>query len=291
VLEDIKTAATELIQGSKEEGKKPEGRWAVLTALGSFVLYLFGYLSLRFHLSTFGVATDLAVLDERYLFAGAQFLVYFLCSIPIVLLFALPFYWLLRRLPSAVIKRWLSTPNRLLIAGVVISVVLIQFIARQCLLFANNLLLREHLPQPDWFGFLLLDEGGGLQSLYFSGLAAFVFGLAIVLWIANHQPERPSPFWNGLLALLILIQFLMLPVTFGILVADKDVPRVTTLNGKERLEPNEEAWRIWEGSDGVTFFVRTWEKGSSTKRLVTLDKKKIEKTEISGYERILRLLY
>jgi hypothetical protein len=61
-------------------------RWALLTAVGSFVLYLFGYLTLRFRLSTFGIATDLAVLDERYLFAGAQFLVYFLTAIPIVLL-------------------------------------------------------------------------------------------------------------------------------------------------------------------------------------------------------------
>jgi hypothetical protein len=291
VLEDIKEAATNLIHGSKEEGKKPDWRWALFTTLGSFFLYLFGYLSLRFHLSTFGVATDLAVLDERYLFAGAQFLVYFLCSIPIVLLFALPFYWLLRRLFDAAVERWLQTPNRMLITGVVISVLLIQFVVRQCLLFADNLLLREHLPQPEWFGYLLLAEGGGLQSLYFSGLVACVFALVAVLWIANHQPARPSPIWNGLLGLLLVIQFLLLPVTFGILIADEDVPRVTSLNGKELLKPNEEAWRIWEGSDGVTFFVRTWEKDSSKKRLVTMGKKNIERTEISRYDRVLKLLY
>ena len=291
MLEDIKAASTDLIHGSKEEGKKPDWRWALFTTLGSFFLYLFGYLSLRFHLSTFGVATDLALLDERYLFAGAQFLVYFLCSIPIVLLFTLPFYWLLRRLFKAVVERWWRTPNRLLISGVVISVVLIQFLIRQCLLFADNLLLRERLPQPDWFAFLLLDESGGLQSVYFSGLVALVFALVVILWIANQLPARPSPIWNGLLVLLILIQFLLLPVTFGILIANKDVPRVTTLNGKELLKPNEEGWRIWEGSDGVTFLVRTREKGSSKKRLVTIDKKKIEKTEIAGYDRVLRLLY
>jgi hypothetical protein len=72
--------------GESEKKPKPETRWALLTAVGSFVLYLFGYLTLRFRLSTFGIATDLAVLDERYLFAGAQFLVYFLTAIPIVLL-------------------------------------------------------------------------------------------------------------------------------------------------------------------------------------------------------------
>jgi hypothetical protein len=290
VLEDIKTAASGLIHGSNGEEKKPDWRWALFTTLGSFFLYLFGYLSLRFHLSTFGVATDLAVLDERYLFAGAQFLVYFSCSIPIVLLFALPLYWPMQRTFRAALRRW-PGPNWLLIAGVVVSVALIQFVTRQCLSFADNLLLADELPRPDWFAFLLLDENGGLQSLYFSGLVAVVLGLLAVLWIANHRPTPPSPLWNGLLTLLIAIQFLMLPVTFGILIADKEAPRVTTLSGKELLKPNEQAWRIWEGQDGVTFFVRTWENRNPTNKLVTIDKKKIEKTEISGYDRILKLLY
>jgi hypothetical protein len=46
---------------SPEKEKKPEGRWALFTGVGSFVLYLFGYLSLRFHLSVLGVDTGLSV--------------------------------------------------------------------------------------------------------------------------------------------------------------------------------------------------------------------------------------
>ena len=288
MLEDINIAATGLTLGSKEEGKKPEARWALLAAVGSFLLYLLGYLSLRFQLSAFGIDTDLGVLDQRYLFAGARFLVYFWLSIPIVLLFALLFYWPARWVFKAAIKRW-PGPNWLLIAGVLSAEVLIQSVGRQGL-SASNLLLRGSLP-PGWFAFLLLDENGGLQSLYFSGLVACVLGLLAVLWIANHRPARPSQLWNGLLGLLIAIQFLLLPITFGIFMANEEVPRVTTLDGKDLLKPNEEAWRIWEGQDGVTFFVRTWEKGNPTKKLVTIDKKKIEKTEISGYDRVLKLLY
>jgi len=46
-----------------EKGKKVEGAWAALAAIGSFILYFLGYLTLRFHLTAFGVSTDLAVLD------------------------------------------------------------------------------------------------------------------------------------------------------------------------------------------------------------------------------------
>jgi hypothetical protein len=276
-----------------EKKGKPETRWALFTAVGSFFLYLFGYLSLRFHLSAMGVATDLSVLDERYFFAGAQFLVYLVTAVPIVLLFALPIYfvgWLFRR----GLQRWwlwfVSKPERPMIAGVIGSVVLIQFYVRKCLLFMD-LLLRNDLPEPEWMQKILLDGNGAIQSLYFAGLLAAVFALAGLWLTANRQARRPAVIWNGTLALLIAIQFLMLPVTFGVLIADQDTPRVASLDGKELMKANEEAWRIWEGKDGTTFFVRTWSKGVATTRLVTLDNKKIEKTEIVGYDRVLKLLF
>ena len=56
--------------------------WTKYSVVGSFVLYVFGYLAVRFHLTAIGVGTDLAVLDERYLFAGARFLVYLVSSVP-----------------------------------------------------------------------------------------------------------------------------------------------------------------------------------------------------------------
>ena len=51
------------------------GSWASYSALGSFALYVAGYLALRFHLTALGVGTDLAVLDERYVFTGARFVI------------------------------------------------------------------------------------------------------------------------------------------------------------------------------------------------------------------------
>jgi hypothetical protein len=277
------TSATK--ESAKE--KKADGRWALFTGIGSFVLYLFGYLSLRFHLSVLGVDTGLSVLDERYLFAGAQFLVYLLTSAPVALILVFAARWVLRRVRLAFLRR----AETMVVSGVVVSIVAIQFVMRQCLPF-TNLLLRRDLPPPGWVQALLLDDTGALQSLYFSALLAWVLGLAWLLVEGARQQAWPWPAPNWILASVVSIQFLLLPVNFGVLIADQDVPRVTTMDGKEDLKSNVQAWRVWEGKESTTFFVRRWDKDHETSRtLVSLDKESIKKTEIAGYDRVFRLLY
>src|SRR5580693_9178177 len=81
------------------------GKWAAYAAFGSFLLYLLGYLTLRFQLSAYGVATNLDIFDEKYLFAGCRFLVYLVSSVPniliVVLLLAAVGYVPYRLMPSA----------------------------------------------------------------------------------------------------------------------------------------------------------------------------------------------
>ncbi|MBV8730559.1 MAG: hypothetical protein JO336_12205 [Acidobacteriia bacterium] len=268
------------------EKEKPSARWVTFTGICTFILYVFGYLTLRFHLNSFGVDTDLAVLDERYLFAGAQFLVYFATSLPVAIPIILFGHWVLWKLR---IDRW---PNGVILAGIVVSVVLIQFIIRKCLVFTNLLLREDGLPQPGWMQALLLDGNGARQFLYFTGLVVAIGVLASALWQAVGVGGESVRVSGAALALLIAIQFLMLPVTFGVLIADKSVARVSTLDGKDKLKSNEQAWRIWEGKEGTTFFVVEWEgKTRKAKTLVTLDKKRIEATRISGYDPVLKLLY
>ena len=62
-----------VLQELNERIKALSGDWSKYTVVGSFLLYVVGYLALRFHLTAIGVGTDLAVLDERYLFTGANF--------------------------------------------------------------------------------------------------------------------------------------------------------------------------------------------------------------------------
>ena len=61
-------------------------KWGMITAIWSFILYGVGYLALRFQLTAFGIGTDLSVLDERYLFEGAKFLLTMVLAIPLAVL-------------------------------------------------------------------------------------------------------------------------------------------------------------------------------------------------------------
>jgi hypothetical protein len=85
MLGDREVTMAQLWNDVTEKIKQLAGSWTSFSALGSVALYVLGYLTLRFHLTALGVGTDLAVLDERYLFAGAKFLVYLVSSIPIVI--------------------------------------------------------------------------------------------------------------------------------------------------------------------------------------------------------------
>jgi hypothetical protein len=286
------------------------GTWTAYTALGSFTLYLLGYLTLRFHLTAMGISTDLAVLDERYLFAGAKFLVYLASSVPIVMLIGLVLFALIyllsrmlgwrrqRRAGDAVkgcwqgLITWWSDPNRLSVTGIILAVVIIQFVMRQCFLF-SNLLLAPSLPEPEWLQCLLLAPEEGFRSLYFSGLLA---GAALTggLWMLARQHPRHTPrahLLHGLLAFLVAVQLLMLPVNYGILIADKTIPKVANLGNQKPLKVAEEAWLVWEGKDGVTYLVRGRQAGKEQRTLITLPRSDVKEIKIIAYDPILRVLF
>src|SRR5580765_6278432 len=118
------------------------GKWTAYAAFGSFLLYLLGYLTLRFQLSTHGVATNLDVFDEKYLFAGCRFVVYLVSAVPsiliILLLLAASGYLPYKLVPKSLkdrMKLWMSSwcakPLHLPLLGVVLAVALIQFVLRR----------------------------------------------------------------------------------------------------------------------------------------------------------------
>lgn len=294
--------------------KELAGTWTAYTTLGSFTLYLLGYLSLRFHLTAIGIGTDLSVFDERYLFAGAKFLVYLVSSVPIVVLSVLvlvslvyiPYRIICCIVPGRITTKlssiaddrwervgvWWSNPNRLTLIGIILSVVMIQFVMRQCFIF-SNLLLAPSLPEPEWLRSILLSRGDGFRSLYFAGLVA---GTAMICGIFTFVREREgqntfSRLLVGLLAFLITVQFLMLPVNYGILIVDKVIPKVASLDGQKDLDKGQEAWLVWEGKDGVTFLVRGREAGKETRMLVALRRNDIKETRIIAYDPILHVLF
>src|SRR5712691_3993403 len=166
------------------------GKWTAYGAFGSFLLYLLGYLTLRFQLSTYGVATNLDIFDEKYLFAGCRFVVYLVSALPILLLIALVlaaiFYLPYRLWPGASKQRveqwvtnWAAHPNRLPLVGILLAVALIQFVMRNCFVY-GSLLLKDRLPENEWINNILLTSVGN-RSLYFTGLLAGTLLTLVIL--------------------------------------------------------------------------------------------------------------
>lgn len=284
----------------KERLKELAGSWPGYVTLGSFALYLLGYLCIRFHLTVLGIGTDLKVLDERYLFAGAKFLVYLFATIASVVLIAIVFSPVIA-LCVYLLKRWeplRHTTTVVLVLGILLTVGAIQFVMKQCFEFSNLLLARE-LP---WTGLnlgsLFLEERDTLRPLYFVFLVAVTALSASILLYVNKRVQAASATRPlvVLFAFLVGVQFLLLPVNYGVFIMDKQTPKVASFGDRTPLAADQEAWLVWEGDQGVTYLVRGPEAdpGAATarlRRLVTLPKGEVKRTEIIRYDSIFARIF
>jgi hypothetical protein len=319
---------SELWQQLKNALSTVAGSWAAYTAIGSFFLYVLGYLSIRFHLTALGIGTDLAVVDERYFYAGARFLVYLTLTLPIILLFALVLALLLA-IPALIaysiyrairkrssrfhivfrkLREWSSEPALLALVGILISESLIQFVMRQCLLF-NNLLVAPQMPNY-WPRALFFHET--LAQIFFSGLITGTFLTTVLLFrawgqqrvrTANGKTSALTRFLIAVLAILVSTQFFLLAVNHGVLVADKVSPRVANLGDSQnfqpcvataqaQVKPCQEVWLVWESAGQLTYLVRNTDAGGAkTRTLVTLSRNDVKRIEIVGYDHILRVAF
>jgi hypothetical protein len=252
--------------------------WTALAAMGSFVLYFLGYFVLRFQLATWGVATDLSVLDERYLFAGARFLVYLVVTVVSVLLLASPILlagWFLNR--WYLFRQWRDRWNYALM-GVVFAVLFIQLVERKCFQFMNGLLVQRSLEGDGWLKTVLLDSSSRYEALFFAGLVA---GVAATGWLfaqARFQKIR-RPVLEFLLIFLFAAEFLLLPVNYGIIISTRELPKVNNFSPAE-------AWLVWEGKEKTTFVV-----ADKDRKLVAVPNSEVKKLEITGVENIFRRLF
>jgi len=292
----------DLAQSFADRVKAIGGSWTAYTAVGSFVLYVLGYLALRFHLTALGIGTDLAVLDDRYLFTGARFLVYLAASatsaVLLGLLLLMVLYVPYRLLPAAKRKRLVATPSTLaashlgwlLLAGIVFSVAMIQFVMRDCFEL-SNLLLRERLPESHFSDWLLRGDESRI-AFFFAGLmAACAVPAALLLVLRGEALTAGVAALRNLLFVLFVVQLLLLPINYGYLVLDTTLPRVASLDGMKPLPKGSTAWLVWEGKDGVTFLVRAREGDKTVKSLLTLPRSEAKRVEIRAYDRIYAALF
>jgi hypothetical protein len=273
------------------------GKWTAYAAFGSFLLYLLGYLTLRFQLSTNGVATNLDIFDEKYLFAGCRFLVYLVSAVPnilIILLVLAAIGYLPYKLMHASVKdrlkrgtsEWCAAPPHLPLLGVVLAVAMVQFVLRKCFAY-GNLLLRKQLPD-EWLSSVLLTSDGKL-SLYFSGLVAgTLLTGAILLYVLRRgiATTDASRFWVGILIFLFAVEFLLLPVNYGVVVSTQQLPRVAELSS-EPSSSGQTAWLLWDSKDAVTYFVRD----TNDQRMIVTVPRKDAKLRIVAYDDIFCVLF
>jgi hypothetical protein len=267
--------------------------WAAYSAFGSFLLYLLGYLVTRFELTMLGVARNLDVLEERYFFAGAKFVVYLLATVPSLLLLLLvpaAIVSLLGRLLPAQVRSRLQTirPSTFYVAGIVFAILVIQFVARQCFVF-NNLLLAPTLPGPAWLQAVLLDDQDQVAPLFFAGLVGATAITAACLIAGNKRSPQPEQkgWLAQLLALLLALQALLLPINYSILIAHKSFPRVA----EAQAAPEHRTWLIWENNSEATLFVLP-AASIDERALITVDAKKVDaEKQIVAYDPLLRILF
>jgi len=274
------------------------GKWTACAAFGSFLLYLFGYLTLRFQLSTYGVATNLDIFDEKYLFAGCRFLVNLVSSVPnilVILLVLAAIGYVPYKLVPATFKdrlknwalNWSAKPLRLPLLGIVLAVALIQFAMRKCFAF-GNILLRKQLPD-EWLSSVLLASEGKL-SLYFSGLVAGTLLTGGILVYVARRETATTPAAKTLVTILVFlvaVEFLLLPVNYGVLISTQQLPRVAEASGEQQVSQGLRTWLVWDSKDALTYFMRD----SDDQRMMVTVPRKDTKVRIVAYDDIFCQLF
>ena len=277
--------------------KAAAGAWTGLAAIGSFMLYVAGYLALRFHLAVFGIATDLSVLDERYLFSGARFLVYVVSTLPTLLMVgvvAAGLAWLASRAVPRPLRGRLGhmalSPGAAVLLGIAVSMVAIQGFMKQAY-FLVDLLLAPQLPsEPAWLVALLMGTSKITVKVYFDLLvASCLLPIAILVWLFKRANLPKSvAFGRFILGLLLSIQLLLLPINFGTLIADMTLARVVAAGSRASL-PGETIWLAWEGSTGMTFLIANAH--TNRRSLLTQPRDKVGLIEIVGSNVIIPTLF
>jgi hypothetical protein len=274
-------------------------KWTGYAALGSGLVYLFGYLALRSQLSVYGVAVGIDGFDEKYLFAGGRFCEYLVTTIPSILMLAIvlllltyvPFVLIpgsVKTRVKAWLVHWSSDASRLSILGVVLAVLFIQYVERQCFVFDNNLLLLKRLPEM-WISGVLMSNQGRL-ALYFAGLVVGTLLSGAILCLALRCENKESGLSRSLVTLLgflFAVEVLFLPVNFGILISTQLLPRVADVTGEPDPPGGRTSWLLWDSKDAITYLVRD---PGDQRMLVTVPAKEA-RIRILAYDNILCVLF
>jgi hypothetical protein len=231
--------------------------YAGYMAVGSLLLYLCGYLSLRTEITALGIPAEFASFDERYIFAGASFLVYFVFSVAQLALAAggvALLLWAasagLRKLRASQSRGSGDLRERLvqrvpgwlpLILSAALSLLVVRSVVP--LIGARNLIFADSAPVgiSAFIGPATETAAHRIFVLYVAALLASggLFLTASTLWMLRTR-------WRIAVGAAIAVQLLTLPMLYGIMRADTPRP-VVSFGGDQRM------FLVWEEGDTMVF--------------------------------------
>jgi len=237
--------------GLESAAKGAAGAIAVAVSL----VYLCGYLALRQQITTLGIPAEFSVFDERYLYAGAGYLVFLaqalaemgLVALPAAALVVVARLLVLRR--RGIWKKGWETPEllprlecrskgiALSLAAVAAFGALRSIVAARPWTNLHDLLYATGL-DPAVAG--VLAGNGAEQYTIFKVHLAVSFVCVLLTAVALWSPLAKG--WGIAALAAVAAQFLSLPLLFGALTADRAKPRVRFANGETGL-------LVWEDKD------------------------------------------
>ena len=247
------------------------------------------------------------MLDERYLFAGANFLIFLAYAAAANVFIALAlaatvygFYRLLTLLTTwrpiaefASLGHWISAPLRLALTGLALSAAFFFLVMTSCLEF-SNILLREKLPKSylrDW----LLQEGPCSQPItwYIIGMVGVAMVASVVLLKLHSEKPRTmmSVGIRHLLAFFVAMLWLMLPVNYGCLFMNKRIPKVIHLENTIPIAQGKEVWLVWESKDNLTFLLSSGNPKTGGRSLLTISRDQVKTVEVITYDPLFPTLF
>ena len=261
---------------------------AAALSIAGAAMYLCGYLVIRVRMNVLGIPADVSGLDERYLFAGANFIVYVvlalnrLLQIVVVLAavavipLALAWWVALSRSRRDRLATWsarMSPPIGLVAAlgAIALSFAMIGMAepwwSDHDLLFAPQLSERAATIAGSH------DSTSWIFMEYLAASIAAGVGTLIAAWAGVRRSVLVAAFAA------LALQLLSLPMLYGALSADTFQPKVQLTDGST-------GWIVWEGPASITLFVDT---GRPT--LIRRSKQDSQSPlTIIGFERILHRL-
>ena len=96
-----------------------------------------------------------------------------------------------------------------------------------------------------------------------------------------------SQLFVAILIFLVAVEFLLLPVNYGVLISTQQLPRLAELNGDDKAAEGQRNWMVWDTKDAVTYLVRD---SNDQRMLVTIPRKE-GKVRIVAYDHIFCMLF